>query len=123
NHGSSIRVRHNLALALRRVERLDEAERIERDTAELAARSLPPTHPMQAYIANTLAGILRHRRRHDAAGEWYAKARAVFDTQPEADRDMLATIHYNESFNHLARFDLARAQASLDAADAVWTAA
>jgi tetratricopeptide (TPR) repeat protein/predicted Ser/Thr protein kinase len=123
NHSSSVRVRHNLALALRRVDRLDEAERIERDNAVLAARSLPPTHPMQAYIANTLAGILRHQRRFAEAQQWYAQARKVFEGQPEVDRDMLATIHYNESFNQLALFDLAGAQASLDAADAVWTAA
>jgi tetratricopeptide (TPR) repeat protein/predicted Ser/Thr protein kinase len=123
DHGSSVRVRHNLALALRRVDRLAEAERIERDNAALAARTLPATHPMQAYIANTLAGILRHQRRHAEAAHWYGKARAVFDTQPDADRDMLATVHYNESFNLLALHELDAAQAALDAADAVWTAA
>jgi tetratricopeptide (TPR) repeat protein/predicted Ser/Thr protein kinase len=122
-HASSITVRHNLALSLRRANRLDEAERIERDNAALAARVLPDTHPMQAYIANTLGGILRHQRRYAEAGQWYEAARRVFDGQPDVDRDMLATVHYNESFVRLALFDLAGAQASLEAADAVWRAA
>lgn len=122
-HASSITVRHNLALALRRVERYAEAERIERDNAELAAQALPATHPLQSYIANTLAGILRLQGRFEEAQPWYEKARAVFDTQPEADRDMLATVHYNESINLLALRRSDAAAAALDAADAVWRAA
>jgi tetratricopeptide (TPR) repeat protein len=123
DHASSITVRHNLALALRRVGQLEAAERIERGNAELAGRALPPTHPMQAYIANTLAGILRMQYRYAEAQAWYDKARGVFDSQPDADRDMLATVHYNTSLNRLALFDLAGADAAVDAADTIWQSA
>jgi tetratricopeptide (TPR) repeat protein/predicted Ser/Thr protein kinase len=119
-HASSITVRHNLALALRRMDRLEEAETIERDNAALAAQALPATHPLQSYIANTLAGILRLQGRHAEAQDWYVKARGVFDTQPEADRDMLATVHYNESINLLALQRSDDAEAALAAADTVW---
>jgi tetratricopeptide (TPR) repeat protein/predicted Ser/Thr protein kinase len=123
DHSSSITMRHNLALTLRRANRIDEAEALERGNAALAARVLPPTHPMHAYIANTMAAILRQQSRYAEAQTWYEKARAVFDGQPEADRDMLATVHYNESVNRLALLDLDGARASLLAADGVWSAA
>lgn len=122
-HASSITMRHNLALTLRRASRLGEAEQLERGNAALAARVLPATHPMQAYIANTLAGILRLQSRHLDASQWYEKAREVFDDQPEVDRDMLATVHYNESINRLAMFETRAAVTSLDAADSIWKVA
>jgi len=122
-HSSSITMRHNLALTLRRAGRLGEAEALARGNFALAARVLPERHPMHAYIANTLAGILRGQWRHREAQEWYAKARAVFDDQPEVDRDMLATVHYNESINLLAMGQTHAASAALDAAHAVWVVA
>jgi tetratricopeptide (TPR) repeat protein len=122
-HVSSLTVRHNLALALRRVDRLADAERIGRGNAELAARALPPTHPMQAYVGGTLANILRSLGRHREAARGYAQARAVFDGQPEADRDMLATLHFNESLNYLALHDTPAALASLESAHEIWQVA
>jgi eukaryotic-like serine/threonine-protein kinase len=122
-HASGVTVRHNLALALRRLDRLAEAERIERENAAVAARALPPNHPMQSYIANVLAGILRGQGRHREAAQWYGKARAVFDGQPDADRDMLATVHFNDALNRLALYDSGGALAALEAADGIWQAA
>jgi eukaryotic-like serine/threonine-protein kinase len=122
-HVTSITVRHNLALSLRRVDRLADAERTERDALAIAARGLPPTHPMQAYLANTLAGILRQQARYADAQPFYAQARAVFDGQPEADRDMLATVHFNESVNLLTLHQTGAAAAALAAAERTWTAA
>jgi serine/threonine-protein kinase len=122
-HVSSITVRHNLALTLRRVDRLADAERTERDALAIAARGLPPTHPMQAYLANTLAGILRQQGRYADAQPLYARARAVFDGQPEADRDMLATVNFNDSVNLLSLHRTDAAASALAAAERTWSEA
>ncbi len=119
-HGSILRARHNLALALRRLDRLDEAERIGRENVEIAARVLPASHPLNAYIANALAGILRGQQRFREAAEWYVRARAVFDGKPDADPDMLATVHFNEAVNALMLGERERTAASLRAAERIW---
>jgi len=119
-HASVLKSRHNLAIALRNLDQLNEAEVIARENFAIATRVLPPQHPLNAYIANTVAGILRQQQRYREAPEWYVRARRVFDGQPEVDPSMLATVHLNEAINALSLMDNAAAAASLDAADRVW---
>ncbi len=118
-----LRARHNLSLALRKLDQLAEAEKISRENTAIAARVMPSTHPMNAYVMNALAGILRLRGRYREAALWYVRARGVFDGQPEADPDMLATLHYNEARNFLNLADDSSAATSLDEADRIWRAA
>ena len=119
-HASALKPRHNLAIALRNLDQLAEAEVIARENFAIGQRVLPPQHPLNAYIANTIAGILRQQQRYREAPAWYARARHVFDGQPEADPSMLATVYLNEAINAMSLMDNAAAAASLDAADRVW---
>ncbi len=118
-----LRARHNLSLALRKLDQLAEAEKFARENAAIAARVMPSTHPMNAYVMNALAGILRLQGRYREAALWYVRARGVFKGQPEADPDMLATLHYNEARNFLSLTDHSAAAVSLDEADRIWRAA